>query len=126
MFASDVQISDVGYSNNRGIAYGVNSIDGPIILSPDANDRFVRPGGRSTFLPEDLREGQVLLGIDEFHSIKKGVQEQAWEEAFTQSKGMVIDNRESMQKIRAERNAVLDKALDVVVQPINLDTPPKA
>jgi len=113
-----------GYSNNRGIAFGVNSVAGPIRFVPKVSEMFVSPGGWTTHPPEDLQEAP--LEVSEFCLIEKGVQEQAWEEAFTRSKDRVLNNRESMEKIRAENNAVLDKALDVVVQPVNLDLPPKA
>ena len=92
------------------------------MFSLEVNKQLVGWGG-ITHVPEDLGKGNALLDTSDLIPVDERVLEE-WEEAFTRSKNVVLNNQRLMEKIRDERNATLDKAIDVVSQPINLDAPP--
>lgn len=108
--------------DDRGIAFGVNSVEGPIWFTLEVNKQFVGWGG-ITQVPEDLQKGEASLDTSSLIPVGKDMLE-PWEEAFARSKNVVLNNQRRMEEIRGERNANLDKALDVVSQPVNLDAPP--
>lgn len=109
--------------NDLGIAFGVNSVKGPIWFSAKVNKQLAW-GGNMAHVPEDLQKGNALLDTSDLFPVEESMLEQ-WEEAFTRSKNVVLDNQRRMEEIRDKRNATLDKALDVVSQPVNLDAPQK-
>ena len=104
------------------IVYGVDSIDGPVYASGE--------------LSKKLLHGSLILSFEQASSVTEDeVQNWAhpvrdenrlttWQKAFEESRNAVIQDRKAMERIREEKNRILDHALSVVSKPIDLSTPP--
>lgn len=112
----------------RHIYYGVDDVRGPVALILVNSDKKLQSleaaiQGRN----DPNRTAELEDMIWQCHPLDTRGGINNWETAFNASKNTVMGNETLMKSLKVERNTMLDKALDAVSQPIDINaTPPAA
>src|SRR3989344_2594031 len=103
--------------------YGVDSLSGPVYISGELSKRLLQGSQNAIDLQQaaSVTEYEVHNWV---HPFRDENELTSWSKAFEESKNAVLQDRVEMQKIREAKNRILDQALSVVSEPIDISTPP--
>ena len=103
--------------------YGVDSLSGPVYISGELSKRLLQGSQNAIDLQQaaSVTEDEVHNWV---HPFRDENELTSWSKAFEESKNAVLQDRVEMQKIREAKNRILDQALSVVSEPIDISTPP--